>query len=220
MNRHRPGRPTEGEQPADTVVDDAPTRVDPDADMAQDADLTQLARRAADHLQAAAVAADDMPRRAAQEAVNAAVAEAVRIARRSYRRIMLGVLVVTISVFTAGAVIAYQQFADLSSQLAQFAAGDAASSEVTNARASSLLVVRRDFATANTALAAAGLTPVPDPGPSASAYQISIATGEALGTLRAAGELQKRGVPIPGVVAPDPAGGRFPDIVNGTPGPP
>lgn len=211
--RHRPG--PEQPPPGRATGSGDPTKVQPVAGDDEDADLSSLARRAAEHLDAAAASADDIPRRVAADAVAAAVAEAVRIARRAYLGTVLGVLVVTIAVVVAGGVIANNRISRVSSQLAGFAAGDAASSEVTNARSSSLLIGRRDFANANAALVAAGLNPVPDPGPTANAQQMEGATGEALGALRAISELQKRGLQIPGVSAPDPGSAQFPGIFNG-----
>lgn len=166
---------------------------------------------------------DEAQRAAITLAVDHAVHEAERIAdqrstrnsRRGYRMAVIVAAVIALAVSLPFAVTGYLKGQEASNTAAQLVAGDAASAEVTNARASALLVVRRDFANANAALVAAGLSPVPDPGTAATAYQISIATGEALGTLRAAGELEKRGVAIPGVNAPDPTGGRFPDLKDG-----
>lgn len=145
------------------------------------------------------------------------IAEAATVAANTSRRfiyivlVALGVVLVAVAVLSAYTFHTTKEQGDRTSQLI---AGDAASQEVTSARASSLLATRADFAKANAALVAAGLTPVPDPGPGASAYQMSAVTGEALGTLRAVGEVQKRGVRLPGVSAPDPASGRFPDLVR------
>lgn len=163
---------------------------------------------------------DEAQRAAITLAVEHAVKESVRITdsrtslirRRGYRLTVLVAIVLAVATALPFSVVGYVEAQQATTQTAQFAAGDAASSEVTNARASSLLIGRRDFTNANAALVAAGLTPVPDPGPAANAQQMEGAAGEALGTLRAIGELQKRGLQVPGVVAPDPAGGRFPDL--------
>lgn len=155
---------------------------------------------------------DEVQRAAIDLAVAEAVARAKRVSRRTYWLSLVATFLLAVAVSLPVAVVGYIQGRNATAITAQFAAGDAASTEVTSARASSLLSVRRDLASANVALAAAGLTPVPDPGAAASAYQVAIATAEALGTLRSAGELEKRGVPIAGVTAPDPAGGRFPDL--------
>ena len=73
-------------------------------------------------------------------------------------------------------------------------------------------MVRRDLATVNAVMVAAGLAPCVDPGPQALAYQVAWVTAECAGTLRTIGELQKRGVVrVPGVSAPDPASGQFPE---------
>lgn len=153
--------------------------------------------------------------------LNRLVADAVRdaeqrariVASRSLRVGVLSAVVVALCAAIVVGILAYAQARNAAQTAAQLVAGNAASSEVESARSSSLLVMRRDFAAANQALAAAGLTPVPDPGPAASAFQMAAATGEALGTLRAVGELQARGaVQVPGVTVPAPNSPRFPDL--------
>ena len=196
MSKHRPDQDTAALPPAG------------------DDDLQALAREAAEHLTAAARAADAAPERAkqaAQDVITGAIGEAVRIARRGYRLAVVAAIVVGLCVSVPISVIAYSQAKQAGTVSAQLAAGDAASSEVTSARSSSLLVVRRDLTTVNNAMVAAGLTPCADPGPQASAYQVSWLVGECAGTLRTVGELQKKGsVQLPGVTAPDPASGSFP----------
>lgn len=123
--------------------------------------------------------------------------------------VLVGVVVAVVAAVVLSGVAFYRSNVS-ARNTAELVAGNAASTEVGQLGASSLLVARRDLAHANQALVAAGLTPVPDPGEAASAFQVEAATGEALGTLRAVGELQKRGTSIPGVSAPDPSSGSFP----------
>lgn len=184
--RHRPPQPP------------APTREQPQI---ADDDLPGLARQAGTQLSATARAADERI-----DAVDRAAS------RRSVRVLMLALVAVIVVLAASVTLNLYTlQASNRTAQdTAALKAGDAASSEVTSARASSLLVVRRDFTTVNAAVTAAGLTPCADPGPQASAYQVAWVTGQCAGALRAIGELEKRGQVVPGVTAPDPASGSFP----------
>lgn len=188
VTRHRPRHdlPTTIEQPA--PVDDD--------------DLPGLARAAGTRLSATARMTDERI-----DAVDRAAS------RRSVRVLMLALLAVIVVLLAAVALSLYTLHTaqDTAADTAALKAGDAASSEVTSARASSLEVVRRDFTTVNQAMVAAGLPPCGDPGPQASAYQLSWVVGECAGELRTIGELQKRGaVQLPGVSAPDPGSAAFP----------
>lgn len=145
------------------------------------------------------------------------IAEAAAAAARTGRRFVYVALAALAVVLIAVAVVlglTASAVRDEINRTSQLIAGDTASQEVSSARSGSLVATRADFAKANAALTAAGLTPIPDPGLGASAYQVAEVTGEALGTLRAVGELQKRGVDLPGVSAPDPESSRFPNLIR------
>lgn len=190
-------------------------RVDDDDPATYEEDVAQLSL-AGERLREVAEQVDVAQQEAIDAAVKRSVAEADQrartVSRRAYWTAAAVAMVLAIAVSLPFALVGFYTGQAANERSAALQAGSAASSEVTTARAASLVVVRRDFSNANSALIAAGLTPVPDPGPAASAYQVAIATGEALGTLRAAGELQKRGVSLPGVDAPDPASPEFPDL--------
>lgn len=94
----------------------------------------------------------------------------------------------------------------------------AATGQVASARAESLGKERRDFTNIDAAMRRAGLPGCPDPGPAANAYQVSSTVGDCSGTLRTLGELEKRGVLVPGVRAPDPSSGEFPQVGHVSPG--
>lgn len=186
MTRHRSPQP------------DDPTKVQPAVD---DDDLSGLARQAGSQLSATARAADER----IDQVDRAASKRTVRVLM-----VILSAMAIVLLASVGFSLYLFQTSNRTAQDTAALKAGDAASSEVTSARASSLLVVRRDFTTVNAAVTAAGLTPCADPGPQASAYQVSWVTGQCAGTLRAIGELEKRGQVVPGVTAPDPASGSFP----------
>jgi hypothetical protein len=171
-----------------------------------DDDLPGLARRAGTQLSATARAADER------------IDEVDRAASKRSVRVLMLTLTAVIVVLVASVVLnlyTLQSAQETSRRTGALQAGDAASAEVTSARSSSLLVVRRDFAAVNAAMVRAGLSPCDDPGPQASAYQLSWVTGECAGTLRTIGELQKRGsVQLPGVSAPDPGSAAFPSAAH------
>lgn len=151
---------------------------------------------------------EQLPR--ARSSLTQIAAQAETALHKTTRRVLAGIAAAVVVAVVLSTVAFFQSVAGARSTAA-LVAGDAASSEVGQARASSLLVVRRDLASVNAAMVAAGLTPCADPGPQASAYQVAWVTAECAGTLRTIGELQKRGVvQLPGVSAPDPASGRFP----------
>ena len=192
MSRHRPptGQPT--------TIQPEPLPPPPPV---EDDDLPSLARRAGTQLSATARAADERI-----DAVDRAAS------KRSVRVLILALVAMAVVLLAVVVLCLYtlQAAQTASRQTAALQAGTAASAEVTSARSSSLEVVRRDFTTVNAAMVKAGLTPCADPGPQANAQQIAWVVGECAGTLRTIGELQKRGSPVLGVVAPDPVSPSFP----------
>ncbi len=205
MSRHRFG--------TDSDEDDA--REDAHAEqtrvLAEETDdLHTLARRAADHLQAAAIAADEVPRRAAEEAVTQAIVAAVDIAKRGYRRTLYGVIVVGLALITIGGIVGYTYFSNVSSQVAELTAGSAFDSNIDSTRQSNLITARRHLTEVNQARRAAGLLSVPDPGLNASSGEVDAAWTLGLSDLLTIGTLQERGLAVPGVNAPRPNSGTFP----------
>ncbi len=151
---------------------------------------------------------EQLPR--ARSSLTQIAARAETALDKTNRRVLWGIAI-AVAVALVLSSVAFYRSVTSARTTAALVAGDTASSEVGAARASSLLVVRRDLTAVNQAMVAAGLTPCADPGPQASAYQVAWVTAECAGTLRTIGELQKRGVvQLPGVSAPDPASGRFP----------
>lgn len=193
--------------PEDTAVDDDDYQRDLADLIASSTRLREIGEQVDEAQRAAITAAVDY---AVAEADKAAQRRSTRISRRGYLVSVVVAAILALAVSLPFAVVGYVKGQDAAADASALRAGDAASSEVSSARESSLLVVRRDFTNANNALVAAGLTPVAEPPADASAYQVAIATGEALGTLRSLGELEKRGQAIPGVSAPDPGSAGFP----------
>lgn len=132
--------------------------------------------------------------------------------------ILAGIVVVLVIAIGAAA-FAVDTASSTSAAVAEFTT----TGQVASARAASAAAVRgtSDMACtpevytlvcANRALRDAGLRDVPDPGPAASAYQVSAAVGGAYGTLNTLREIEARGVDLPGVtIPPGPDGGPFPD---------
>jgi hypothetical protein len=150
-------------------------------------------------------------RAAIEEAVAQSVAAANRRGRHWWWLSLLAMFLLAVAICLPVALVGYDKAQTAAADAAALKAGTVASAEVTSLRASSLEVARRDLNTVvNPAMIAAGLAPCPDPGPAANAQQVAWVTGECAGTLRTIGELQRRGVAVPGVMAPDPSSGRFP----------
>lgn len=149
-------------------------------------------------------------RYAVQEATAAAVERARKLARRGYVITVVVAVLICLAISLPFAVAGYRNATHAQTDVAAIAA----TGEVDRARTVNANAARADLVTANAALAAAGLATVPDPGPAAPWPRLVEAVGEARGALRALGEVQAKGVALPGVNAPDPRTGAFPNLAG------